>query len=254
MLAALFSLCFRALSISFLLFLCLAPGENTFAYQNQEKPQQAVTETLYLSAPAEAAGFTRIIALILQAYKEIGYRAEVVTMPAKRAMHEAVHNDWVDGAVGRAEIAEGVLRNFIRIPVVIGEVEIFAYFREDSRKALADISSWAGLSRYKVASLRGFIITSKNLSQHKVAFQTVTYAGQAFDMLVRKHVDLVVLPHKMAQQVLKNGDFGQIERSANSLEKRPLYHYLHQKHSGLAPALTRSLLRLFPQGESFESR
>ena len=238
MLDRLYTFLFPVLAALFFFFMLLPLRANAFDSQHQAEPKKSFGEILYLSAPAEAVGFTHTIDLIIQAYQDIGYRVEVVPMPAKRAMHEAVHGEWVDGVVGRAEMAAEILNHFIRIPVAIGQVEIFAYFRQDAEKELAAIDSWAQLSRYQVATLRGFILSSQNLSKHRVKFQQVTYARQAFEMLVRKHVDFVVLPRKMAEQVLKNGEFRQIGRSVNALDKKPLFHYLHQKHDKLVPALT----------------
>ncbi|WP_281555855.1 hypothetical protein [Thalassomonas sp. RHCl1] len=199
------------------------------------------------SAPMEAFEFTETLNLIMQAYKQVGYRVKIVPMPAKRAMHEAVHSDWVDGVLGRVELAGKALSNYTRISVPIGKLEIFAYYRQDSSAKLADIGSWSALSPHKVATLRGFLIASHNLTKHKVDFQQVTYARQAFEMLIRHHVDLVVLPRQMAEHVLKSGEFGEVRQSPTYLEQELLYHYLHQKHDALVPVLTLHFSRLFPQ-------
>ncbi|WDD99801.1 transporter substrate-binding domain-containing protein [Thalassomonas actiniarum] len=250
MLARIYFLLLPVLAAMLFFSILSLASEKVFAKKLPVEQAVKHTKTLYLSAPAEASGFTETMQLIMQAYEDIGYRAEIVPMPAKRAMHEALHGDWVDAAVGRVELAGELLNNYIRIPVPIGVAEIFVYFREDAFDELADISSWSGLSRYKVASLRGFIISSQNLAKHRVDFQQVTYARQAFEMLLRKHVDLVVLPRRMADRVLNQDEFKQVKGSTNSLDKQPVYHYLHQKHKALVPALTLSLSRLFPQDEA----
>ena len=252
MLARINSLLFSAwLPILFLLILSV-DNEKARA-QTPSVEEENYIKTLSLSAPVEGINFTETINLVVQAYKNIGYRVKIVPMPAKRAIYEAVHGDWVDGTVGRAKIAGEVLNDYIPIPVPIGRLEVFAYYRQESSTKLANISSWPELSPYKVVSLRGFLISSINLTKHKVDFQQVTYARQAFEMLMRKHVDLVVLPRQMAEQVLKGGEFDQVKRSHTYLDQKFLYHYLHQKHDALIPALTLHFSRLFPQYPSCDS-
>ena len=242
------------LALIFPLLILLFVNEKALAQQYSAEQGGNYTKTLSFSAPAEAVDFAETLNLITQAYNNVGYRVKIVPMPAKRAMYEAVHSDWVDGVVGRVEMAGELLSNYTRIPVPIGRVEVFAYYRQDSSEKLADISSWSELSPYRVASLRGVIISSNNLTKHKVDSQRVTYARQAFEMLMHKHVDLVVLPRQMAEQVLKGGEFGQVRQSLTYLDQKFLYHYLHQKHDALVPALTLHFSRLFPQYASSVSR
>lgn len=203
--------------------------------------------TFYLAAPEEVSFFAETIRVVTQAYNNIGYQVEIVKMPAKRAIHEAVHGDWVDGEVGRTALAGKLMTNYTPIDVPLGTLEIYAYFLRNDLKTAMNVSDWQSLSGYRVASIRGFIISTQLFKKHQLDFQLVTHPKQAFEMLLRQRVDLVILARPIAEQILKNKQFQQVSSSVKPIEKIHVYHYLHNKHQAIVPALTLSLSQLLPE-------
>ena len=227
-------------------FILILPGKKNYAFAAQADIDNKILQdkVFRLSAPEEVSTFPATVNVITQLYQNIGYQVEIIKMPAKRAMHEAIHGQWLDGVVGRTALSEKLLKDYIRIPVALGSVSIHAYFLSGTLTQPEGIGSWADLRDYKVASLRGFILSTNNLSKHGVDFQQVTHSRQAFDMLLRRRVDLVVLPEKIAKQALKSDEFSQIKSSPNIVDKIKVYHFIHQKHQALVPVLTQNLSQL----------
>ncbi|WDE12603.1 substrate-binding periplasmic protein [Thalassomonas haliotis] len=256
---------FSAFIVCFCLTLCLIllpTCVDSFTYQQgaesasnktaggkrlPEKIKNKEERTFYLAAPEEVSFFAETIRVVTQAYNNIGYQVEIVKMPAKRAIHEAVYGDWVDGEVGRTALAGELMTNYTPIDVPLGTLEIYAYFLKDRLKATLNASDWLSLSGYRVASIRGFIILTQLLKKHQLDFQLVTHPAQAFEMLLRQRVDLVILAAPIAEQMLKRKQFQQVTSSMKPIEKINIYHYLHNKHQAIVPALTLSLSQLLPE-------
>lgn len=97
----------------------------------------------------------KIEALYTDAFRPLGYRVELVVMPAERALREA-NAGAVDGDGARVEMNEDVLAQYpnpVKVDVPIAAVNLAAF----AMTAESPVSEWSSFSgrNYLVAYPRG---------------------------------------------------------------------------------------------------
>lgn len=194
-------------------------------------------ETSMRIATAEnAAAFPEVINIISNAYAELGYQIDLVPMPAKRSLRQANQSQDIDSELARTKLVTPLLTNYLRIPVAITQINIAAFVVRDD----IEIIGWQSLQAYNVGGVRGHLLLEKQLGNYtNILF--FNSANQAFSMLSRGRVDVIVLPQTMGEYVVKQNLLSQIKMSSPALDHVPLYHYLHKKHHAIAGKLTQAL-------------
>jgi len=199
--------------------------------------QEIFADNFKISAPHEAKSIPAIENLILSAYQKINIQAEIVRMPAQRALVEASKNTWVDAELARVEIAEDILKGFIKIPIILSEFSVNSYHVDNTLL----ISDWQSLTPYKVATLRGLIGVTSKLVQNKIDFHQVNSIKQAVEMVLSHRVDIAIIPSAMTAVENKSPIFDKSVFIINQLDELAIYHFVHKRHSTLIPELTRTI-------------
>jgi polar amino acid transport system substrate-binding protein len=210
-------------------------GSLVYATNGYSQPIFKVSTTI------DAARHASAIVDLRAAYQLLGIELEIIPLPAKRALLEAEKGNTYDAELARIEQAEKLLTNFVRIPVSLREIGTVAVASKDL-KALSSQLGVESLSNYRVASMRGILITDFLLKD--IDNILVDTPKQGLYMLLYKRIDVFVALDFMVSDLpneLKQNNFI-IHRPP--IYKTKFYHYLHKKHKGLAPALTQALSQI----------
>jgi len=225
----------KQLSVYTLLcFILLLPFVNTKTVaKNTDK-------VMFISTLHQIDEVKEVYEMVSQAYNDIGYQVKIYKMPAKRSLIEVRKDQGIDGELARVKAAEKLLPDHIRIPVVVKTVPSYLY----SYKNSYNLKSWTALKPYKVAIIRGIISHTLALESHDIDYLEVTTAEQAFDLLKRDRVDIVVIPEPLVKNIINNDEFSDITHSIEPIEQQELFHFIHKKYQFIVPQLTESLLKI----------
>lgn len=195
---------------------------------------------LTIAAPNEVQILSKEIQLLHQAYQSVGCDFKLTTMPAKRAIHQANKDNLIDGELIRYENFSDQVTDFISVPTPIYMMQVYAF----SKTKQPSHTYWANLKPFKVAAVRGFIAIEQQLKEHP-DLVLVNSAAQAFELLEKNNVDIVVVPAPLQ----KFATF-KIETLQPALAEQPLYHFIHKRNQHLIAPLNRAILNYFPQSEA----
>ena len=193
-------------------------------------------KVIRLSTVANVDGLRDIIQNLQEAYAKIGFKVEIVNMPAIRALNESNSGKIVDGEVARTLFAQKFIKNQIRIPVSLGKLDISAFVKKLDIK----INGWESLKGYNITSVRGYWLIQDKL-QHISHLSEVADAAKALTFLEHERTDIAVLIKKTGLQVLKDMNGSGIKVLEPPIDSLDIYHFIHEKHKDLVPALTRAL-------------
>ncbi|WP_432460592.1 substrate-binding periplasmic protein [Agarivorans sp. QJM3NY_25] len=200
--------------------------------------------TMRISAAAGANALPEVLDMISSAYAIMGYKIELLGMPAKRALRQARDNPNIDAELARSQLVENYLTNYIRIPVPVKTLVVSAFVVDDS----IHVSQWQQLTPYRVGLVRGHLAFHEQLKNHP-AVEYFTSANQAITMLERGRVDVVILPKQIGEYAIKKYWHKQTRAVTPPIDQIYLYHYLNQKHQAIASELTHILQQLTIQSE-----
>lgn len=166
-----------------------------------------------------------------QAYAELGYKMDVVRLPAGRSLRMANQGHY-DGELFRIGGLQSQFPNLRQVPVELRLLRLFAYVRADRRD---NWQHWQQRKDLVIGHVRGFRLAAQQ--QFAGSRVETTTLQQAQDLLLQGKIDLLLedewsLP---ADQQLK--------RLPQVLTQAGLFHYLHSRHQALVPALTQALQR-----------
>ena len=180
--------------------------------------------------------------IIKKAYANIGIDAKFMFLPGERALKHS-NDGLTDGEISRIKRVSQKYRNLLLIPVEINSVEAAVFTRNDS----IVIEKWSDLKPYKVVIVKGtkFIEKgTKNMNPFVVSKFKI-----AFDMLLAKRADIVVVPKITGDTFTKKARYKRITRLDVSLKRLALHHFIHKKNRTLLEKITQSLQKMSDSGE-----
>jgi ABC-type amino acid transport substrate-binding protein len=195
---------------------------------------------LFISTLHQIDEVKDIYEMVSQAYNNIGYQVRILKMPAKRSLIEVRKAQGIDGELARVRAAEKLLPDHIRIPVAVKTVPSYLY----SYKKSYNVENWRDLKPYRIAIIRGIISHTLELESNLIDSIEVTTARQAFDLLKRDRVDIVIIPEPLVENIIHHSEFRNIVRSTYPIEKKELFHFIHKKYKDIVPKITESLLNV----------
>lgn len=168
--------------------------------------------------------------ILTEAYQKIGISVTVTPYPARRGLEHA-NIGKLDGEAGRLEHISSQYPNLIMIPVPIFLNKMVAF----TKNTEIQITDWADMRPYNITSMIGLKYTESKLEGFEHV-ELVTTIQQAFKKLDVGRADIVVFSlfdgvniiNKLSLQGVRPITFEQI----------PSYHFLHNKHSKIVPAIT----------------
>jgi len=173
--------------------------------------------------------------VILEAYRRLGIEAYIVSMPAERSLVSANAGD-TDGELYRRAGIEKTYPHLVMVPVPVTSYEVVAFVPISSTLGIHD---WASLPPWRMAFVKGIKVIEENTA----GMQTVPVATlqQAFGMLEKGRVDLVLANRISGLATLRAMKLDGIEPRSQSLAAFPVFHYLHVSRQALVPRLSQVL-------------
>lgn len=184
-------------------------------------------------------GFLELLAK--QAFAHINVAIRVNNLTAERALVN-VNMGIDDGDLYRTPGFEANYPNLLQVPVVIDQLELFAYTTSKQNQ----ISTWSDLDNYSVAYVTGHKIFERKVTSSKSMKVTDIY--ELPTMLENNIVEVILLDRCQSQRLFKSS---KIKLHRYFLERIEAYMYLHKKHQALVPQLAKALVGMKNDG-SFE--
>ncbi len=197
----------------------------------------APLQPLTFASSVNSSAMTRMIEQRLKtAYQALGYQLKVQYLPAGRSLMMSNKGDF-DGELFRIQSISEQYPNLLRVPVVLTQLELFAFVRQP---AAIDFQQWQQNKKLRIGYVRGFKMAEQNPCRgQKMA---VTTTAQAVAMLQQGKVDLLLDDLASVTQVhgvLQTDSW--LRQLPDVLSQQGLYHFLHKKHQALLLPLAAEL-------------
>lgn len=182
--------------------------------------------------PGERPGFADSV--VIEAFHRIGIVAEVIALPAERALINA-NLGIEDGDALRTATIEPYYRNLVRIPEPVLQFELNSYTHDTDLV----ISRWEDLHDLSVGILEGVKVV-EDQPQTWAELSTARSFEQLFVLLAKRRVDVVLSERWNGHWwVKKLGMTVGVTRMPQF--SQPMYIYLHERHRDLVSAMARAL-------------
>lgn len=195
-----------------------------------------LTELRFASSLSQSELSADIEQQLRLAYHQLGYQLSISRLPAGRSLQMS-DQGLFDGELFRIDDISKNYPNLQQVPVALARIEVHAYVRATQVDQLA---SWPGQKQLRIGTVRGFrLANAVSFSGYPVQLTTL---AQAVEMLRQDKID-VLLEDQLSILSLLGGslhDSG-LAQLPEVLACAQLYHYIHQKHQSLLPALTKAL-------------
>lgn len=199
-------------------------------------PSSPLKLKLYTGFPSPDADIIR--AILKDAYQRIGIEAEVIQLPARRALLLA--NSAGDGAAGRVgdikEITPTETSNLLLVPEVIHTMRMAVF----TTGLEFPVQGWDSLTPYRNGARIGCKFSEKFLPQGREKFLLPTRT-QLFKMLMSDRIDTVVDWENFGLSAIKEMGLTGIKLLPDSIAEKNFFHLLHTKHAHLVPQITKAL-------------
>lgn len=169
--------------------------------------------------------------ILKQAYKSIGIDVRIVEYPALRAIISANQGE-VDGELIRVKGIDATYTDLIMIPVPLAAMEGVVF----TKNADFEVAGFESLRPYKITFRRGVNFAENGTKgMNRVILDSLE---QAFLLLHRERVDVVITPRLTGLDTLSKLPFKEIKILEPPLIQTSFYHYLNKKHEALVPKIT----------------
>lgn len=208
-------------------------SEHSSSLQNQPSLKK-----LTFTVASDAKNIQPVLAKIEQAYKSIGYKINILQVPADRSLKESLENENIDGELLRSNLIEDQLTGLIRVPVPLLYFRCIPFVKDKNIK----INNVDDLKNYTFVTIAGHIALENFISnlEHK----TVTTGEQAINMVNEGHVQIALMIDVIANHCIKKFNYDIVAAGPPVLESK-IYHYINERHKELLPKLSEALKEQF---------
>jgi polar amino acid transport system substrate-binding protein len=216
-------------------------GFGLAAYALALSPAHAASATaLKFSRIGAGPELARLESALAQAYANLGIQITYIDLPGERAIVES-NAGRLDGETARIEGMEVVYPALRRIdvPLYINTNSIFVYGAD--KVAPTSINQLANLKR--VGIVGGWKASEEATAGWGNVVRLTTY-GAALQMLKRGRLDAFLGRGEDSLRALQEEKLALTDFPNKIVLRHPLFHYLHEKHEDLIPAITRELRKL----------
>ncbi len=169
---------------------------------------------------------------IVEGFRRLGYRAEIVNLPPERSL-TAANSGEIDGDGLRTIGIDARFPNLIRVPEPILTIRYTAYSKHPAPK----VESWQDLAGYRVAHITGW----QYIAEHAAGALSVTqvdHPEQLFQMLMLDRIDFALYEEGEGDAYLRSNDIPGVVAITPPIDSANMYLYLHKKHIDLIDPLT----------------
>ncbi|MFA5904537.1 MAG: transporter substrate-binding domain-containing protein [Desulfobacula sp.] len=224
----------KQIIIFFILFLAgtaMAQAEQTIFLATADGPP--------LSKPDNTGFHDKII---LEIFLRIGIRAQILHLPAERALINA-DSGIEEGVFVRVAGMEKLYPNLVHVPEKITDYEFTAFTKHPNMV----INGWESLKPYSVGIITGWKILENNIRDTKELLKVET-PEQLFGVLDTDRVDLIIYNRYDGYGVLKQLNLKHIRLIEPPLASREMFLYLNTKRKNLVVPLTEALRAIKQDG------
>lgn len=211
-----------------LLACCLSPGTVAFA-----------TPTFTVAASLNRSAMTLDIEQQLsEAYQALGYQLHIQYLPAERSLKMS-NNGQFDGELFRIAAITEQYPQLVQVPVAIAQIELYAIVKTERSN---EFSNWQHNEQLRIGFVRGFKMAERyQVAGHPIVVNTTR---QAVRMLQQGKIDLLLEDLLSLREVTKGAEHqAGLSLLPKPLASQPLFHFVHQQHRALVPALSQQLQR-----------
>ena len=180
--------------------------------------------------------------ILEEAYKRIGEEVTFHFLPGERAL-EMSNNGETDGEMFRVDNMQEKYLNLVKVPTSYIQVENVAF----TKTVDIHVSGYDSLKPYRIGFRIGLKAAEAGTAGFAQVYRVKTMQ-QAFAMLNLGRVDVVIDGRMVgSSQVEKLGLEG-VRILDDSVDRVPLYHYLHKKNQALVPKLDAAFQSMLKDG------
>lgn len=173
---------------------------------------------------------------LTQAYRAIGYQLNIQYLPAERSLKMSSQGKF-DGELFRIAAVGQHYPELFQVPVPLASVELYAFVVSGREH---EFGLWQQDPKLRVGFVRGFKMAEMyEIAGHKTAVNT---PGQALQMLQQDKIDLLLEDLQSLREATAGDERdAKIYRLPELLAAEELFHFVHQQHQHLIPALSEQL-------------
>lgn len=220
----------------FFIMLCLVFSTLSLANEQQDKILFGT------NLPLDSHQSATIIPKLAHAFAQMGIEFEAIYVPSNRALSLA-NDGVVDGDISRVwnlhDITNNQYSNLIKIDHKMLSVWV-SIFSKDENIVINNLTDLNNYSVCYINGRKGFDDTFEPLIKPSHLVK-VTTDLQAFQLLTKDRVDLVITTHMEGNQLIKDIPEFQHIKETNKILELPIYSYIHKKHAHLIAELAANL-------------
>ena len=188
---------------------------------------------------------SRIVETVLRrAYDSLGYDIHVRYMSAARALVESSIGE-VDGELQRIKSVGKKYPSLKRVEPAIFPLRVTPFVVEGA----APVMDMDDLRMRKVGYQLGIKYAEDLVRTNRLDAVAAVDGARLFRKLAQGRVDVVVTNRLNGRQFLRMAGIDNVVEAGPPLASFDLYHYLHERHVDLVPAVGRALADMHASGE-----
>ncbi len=184
--------------------------------------------------------------VMAEAFKRIGYKVEIVRLPAERALINA-NRGLDDGDLARIGGLQKKYPNLIQVPETFLTVDMVLYSKNYPEFT---VTGWDSVASHSLAIISGWKIMEKNFAQlgDRVEIIKTDTPEQSFSLLENDRVDFIAYSNWSGLGYIKKHNIKNITLLEPPLARPEFYVYLHKKHEKIVPELARAIKAMKTDG------
>lgn len=191
----------------------------------------AEAKTYLITVVAEGGLFDIGQRFLEEAYERVGLKVQFINMPAERALVNS-NAGIVDGEIFRVDNIHKEYSNLLKVPTSFIHAENVAF----TQTLKIHIDDYESLRAYHIGFRRGLKVLENNMKGFPWLYP-VTETRQAFLMLNRGRLDVVIEERLTGLNYVNKMNLKGVHILEGPVNSVPLYHYLHKKNKDLIPKL-----------------
>ncbi len=212
---------------------------NGICSENQQEPEKTIV--LSTGMPESMSHFPEIAGIYSEAFKRLGYRFRLVSLPGERSLVDA-NSGATDGEALRVSYLDShKYPNLIQVSEPVKVLKYGAYSVDTSIK----INGWESLKGkgYEVGIFKGIKFIEKKLPLYVKKENIIALSGfeQILKMLQARRIDIYIAATIMEESApMKSDKYKDIVR-VGIVEEIVIFPWLNKKHKALVPRLAKAL-------------
>ncbi len=182
--------------------------------------------------------------ILLDVYKRLGIPAEVIPMPGKRALREAI-SGRKDGESVRIYAVGEKYPELVRVPTPLFDFLTMGFAQKGADITLNQPKD---LENYVIVRTSG-VQHTKNMTEGMDNIYIVESSDLLMPFVSLKRADIALTGRLNGLILLKKGNITNVEAVGQPLQVNPLYHYLNKRHAHLVPKIDAVIREMRASGE-----